>query len=407
MSAALNGGSRSASPVGAVAPDIFIDTGYSRDCRHGERACGDAVAFRRIREEQRMLCVLADGLGHGVKADILALMTMTMALKFMAADREIVHFSEVIMDALPVCRTRGISYATFTIVDCRADGRTSLVEMGNPQFILMRGAEPQKPEGVETVSPKYRDRAMTHYSFQTGIGDRVIVFSDGVTQAGLGSPGLPSGWGRGGVVKYVKSLLEASPDISSQELSERILREAVAHEPMLRPADDISVACLLFRRPRRMLVFTGPPLDPSRDAECARYFDEFNGVRIICGGTSGEIVARELRRRLSIEPGSVGGDLPPVAVMEGADLVTEGIFTLNRAAVYLEKGVEGKNDAAGRVVELMRRNDVIEFLVGTKINQAHQDPNLPAELELRRNLIVRIGKLLRDRYMKEVTIRFV
>ncbi|MDD4817060.1 MAG: SpoIIE family protein phosphatase [Victivallaceae bacterium] len=403
----MTGAAADAPRRAAASPDVFIDTGCSLDCRYGERACGDAVSFRRIREEQRLLCVLTDGLGHGVKADILALMTMTMALKFMAADREIVHFSEVIMDALPVCRVRHISYATFSIVDCRADGRTSLVEMGNPPFILMRGAEPLNPEGTETVSPKYRDRTMTHYDFSTRIGDRVIVFSDGVTQAGLGSPGLPSGWGRDGVVKYVRSLLELSPDISSQELSERILREAVAHEPMLRPADDISAACLLFRRPRRMLVFTGPPIDPARDAECARYFDEFKGVKIICGGTSGEIVARELRRNLTIEPGSVGGDLPPVAVMEGADLVTEGIFTLNRTAVYLEKGAEGKNDAAGRVADLMRRNDVIEFLVGTKINQAHQDPNLPAELELRRNLIGRIGNLLRDRYMKEVSIRFI
>ncbi|MEI3003397.1 MAG: hypothetical protein V8T87_02060, partial [Victivallales bacterium] len=75
--------------------DLFIDTGYSQCCHFEEKACGDAVAFKRIIPEERLLAVMADGLGHGVKANILALMTTTMALRFVAEDREIVHSAEI------------------------------------------------------------------------------------------------------------------------------------------------------------------------------------------------------------------------------------------------------------------------------------------------------------------------
>ena len=387
--------------------NLFIDTGYSQCCHYGEKACGDAIAFKRIPAEERLLAVLADGLGHGLKANILALMTTTMALRFSAEDREIVHSAEIIMDSLPVCQVRQISYATFTIVDTRLGGITRVVEMGNPEFLLFRGGTVHPVDGVEFASPKYSDRTMTAYTFQAQPEDRVIFFSDGVTQAGLGSPHYPLGWRNSGVTEYVTNQLKNAPDISAQELSERILREAIAHEPGLRPADDITAACLYFRRPHRMLLFTGPPVDPARDAECAKLFRDFKGTKVICGGTSAEIISRELGTPLELVLDTISRDLPPMSRMEGADLVTEGIFTLSRAATYLEKGEQGRNDPAGKLAELMRRNDIIEILVGTKINEAHQDPNLPVDLELRRNIVKRIADALRNRYMKEVRITFV
>ncbi len=386
---------------------LFIDSGYSQCSHWQEKACGDAVAFKRIKEEERLIAVLADGLGHGLKANILALMTTTMALRFSAEDREIVHSAEIIMDALPVCQVRQISYATFTIVDTRLGGATSIVEMGNPEVILFRNDRPYPVEGRSFASPKYRDRTMTGYKFQAQAHDRVVFFSDGVTQAGLGTPALPLGWRGAGVQDYITGLLKDNPDISAQELSERILREAIAHEPGLRPADDITAVCLYFRHPRKMLLFTGPPFDQTRDAECARIFRDFHGDKVICGGTSAEIISRELKVPLLLDLKSMSGDLPPSSFMDGASLVTEGIFTLSRAARYLEHGIHDRKDPAGELVERMRRNDIIEFLVGTRINEAHQDPNLPVDLELRRNIIRRIADALQNRYMKEVNIRFV
>ena len=201
--------------MSAAGAPLFIDTGFAQCCHHAEKACGDAVAFRRIPAEERLIAVLADGLGHGLKANILALMTTTMALRFSAEDREIVHSAEIIMDALPVCQVRRISYATFTIVDTRLGGATSVVEMGNPEFQLYRGGKPLEVEGREFSSPKYRERTMTAYNFHAQPQDRLLFFSDGVTQAGLGSQRLPLGWRGSGVREYVTRTLAELPEISA------------------------------------------------------------------------------------------------------------------------------------------------------------------------------------------------
>lgn len=389
------------------ADKLFIDTGSSQCTHFDERICGDVVIFRRIPEEDRLLAVLADGLGHGVKANILATMTATMALRFVAEDREIVHSAEIIMDALPICQERKISYSTFTIVDIRPGGWINVVEMGNPEFLLLRKGKPHRITGCTFVSPKYKDRMMTAFHFQAHPQDHLLFFSDGVTQAGLGTQRLPLGWQSEGAEKYAVEQVALTPGIGAQDLSERILRQAIAQEPYLRPADDITAACIHFRTPHKLLLFTGPPVDPARDAEIGKIFRDFKGTKVICGGTSAEIVARELHVKKSPDFESYAGDLPPASLISGIDLVTEGIFTLTRAAAYLEKGDHQKLDPAGRLVNLLKKNDVIEFIVGTKINEAYQDPNLPLDLELRRNIVKRLEQILRDQYMKEVRLRFI
>ncbi len=387
--------------------NLFIDTGSSHCTHYDERICGDVLKFRRIPAEGRLLAVLADGMGHGVKANILATMTATMALKFAAADREIIHSAEIIMDALPVSRDRDVSYSTFTIVDIRRGGWINLVEMGNPGFLLFRRGKPHIITGCTFVSPKYEDRQMTAFHFQALPQDHLLFFSDGVSQAGLGTPRLPLGWESKGAEAYAMEQIAKNPEIGAQELSERILRQAIAQEPHLRPADDITVACIHFRMPHKLLLFTGPPVDPARDAEIGALFRDFEGAKVICGGTSAEIVARELNVPLKADFESYAGDLPPSSIIPGIDLVTEGIFTLTRAASYLEKHELQKIDPAGRLANLLRKYDVIEIVVGTKINEAYQDPNLPLDLEFRRNIVKRLEQSLRDQYMKEVHVRFV
>lgn len=387
--------------------NLFIDTGSSHCTHYDERICGDVLKFRRIPAEGRLLAVLADGMGHGVKANILATMTATMALKFAAADREIIHSAEIIMDALPVSRDRDVSYSTFTIVDIRRGGWINLVEMGNPGFLLFRRGKPHIITGCTFVSPKYEDRQMTAFHFQALPQDHLLFFSDGVSQAGLGTPRLPLGWESKGAEAYAMEQIAKNPEIGAQELSERILRQAIAQEPYLRPADDITVACIHFRMPHKLLLFTGPPVDPARDAEIGALFRDFEGAKVICGGTSAEIVARELNVPLKADFESYAGDLPPSSIIPGIDLVTEGIFTLTRAASYLEKHELQKIDPAGRLANLLRKYDVIEIVVGTKINEAYQDPNLPLDLEFRRNIVKRLEQSLRDQYMKEVHVRFV
>ncbi|MGI6789879.1 SpoIIE family protein phosphatase [Aminivibrio sp.] len=171
--------------------------------------------------KSRVVSVLSDGLGSGVKANILSSMTASMALRFMEGDTEILRSAEVIMDALPVCRERGISYATFTIVDAVLHGWTRVIEMDNPPFLLVRGGSIVTPGKREMASSRWKDRKITVNEFFARPEDRIILFSDGVTQAGMGSWANPTGWGGEKCADFILRLLRDRPGMSSRELSKR------------------------------------------------------------------------------------------------------------------------------------------------------------------------------------------
>ncbi len=387
---------------------MFFDLGFAQKSKKNQSICGDAYRFRKLPEEGRIAAVLSDGLGSGVKANILGTMTATMALKFAVNNLEVLRSAEIIMSALPICRVRKISYATFTIVDVRHDGKVSIVEMGNPGFILMRGKVVEEVPGRELTSPKWRERTMKISDFTLGLNDRLIFFSDGISQAGMGSDKYPLGWRRQGCIEFTEDLLDKQPDISAHELAGRIQRGAQSREPDLKPGDDMTCAVIYTRLPKKLILFTGPPYDRERDYECARMIEQFDGKKVLCGGTTAEILSRELKRELTVDLKSMTGDMPPISRMEGIDLVTEGIFTLTRTAQYLEKadGIQHP-DAAGMLVEQLLCVDIIELVVGTRINEAHQNPDLPVDLEIRRNIVKRIATALKDVHYKEVTIRYV
>ncbi len=384
---------------------LFVEVDCAQRHKHSQNICGDAFFSRKIPAEDRIIAVLSDGLGSGVKANILANMTGTMALKFAAANRNIVGASEVIMDSLPICQVRKISYATFTIVDCIIHGKTRIVEQGNPNYILIRDGKAVDISRRTMMTARWKDRALQVSEICTRPEDRLIVFSDGVSQAGLGSDRWKLGWRVEGCSSFVEQLVAKDSNISGRELAQAIVDEAERHEPQCRAMDDITCAVFYFRKPRRTLVLSGPPYDQSRDREIATKLDHFEGRKAICGGTTANIVGRELNRDMQTVLSGFG-DLPPLSEMEGLDLVTEGILTLTRMAQYLEQGTI-PDDPAGKLANLLLDSDHIEFLVGTRINDAHQDPNLPLDLEIRRNIIKRIMATLEERYLKETIIQYI
>lgn len=390
-------------------PPLFIDIGFSQRSRSGEHICGDAFKFSKSPDQGSIVAVLSDGLGSGVKANILASMTATMALKFAAESSfSILHAAEIMMGALPVCKVRKISYATFTIVKSGLNGSTRVVEMGNPPFLLYRKGSEITIPSHELESPLWQDRKMKIYDFQVEPDDRLIFFSDGISQSGMGSDRWPLGWRVRGCSAYVKQLLMENESISAFELSDKILYEARRKTIDMQNRDDMTCATLYFRKPRRMLLFTGPPFDPESDSECARIVRDFDGAKVVSGGTTAEIISRELGRKLIMDLKNVDPDMPPSSAIEGIDLVTEGIFTLTKTAQYLEDyDTDPKPNAAGRLVNIMLQNDMIDIMVGTKINEAHQDPKLSLDLELRRNVIKRIARLLETKFFKSVHIKYV
>ena len=387
---------------------MFIDIDCHQVKKYNQNAYGDYFVSKRYPDEGRLIAVLSDGLGSGIKANILSCMTATMLLRFIEDEQiSIKKAAKIIMNSLPVCKVRHISYSTFSAVDCNDEGDVKIVEEGNPQFIWIRNNEVMQPEFELIKSKTFKNRQMKVYKIKLRLGDRLIFCSDGVTQSGLGGGRLKLGLRREGLKVLVKDKLDEHPDISSTELSQYIVQQAINIETSRQPKDDISACVMYFREPRESLVFTGPPFHQNKDAEYAMMFDTFKGKKAICGGTTANLISRELNRPVTMEKTISIGKLPACSYMEGVDLVTEGVLTLTKALEYLESGTYDIDNAAGKLVKFFLDSDCINFMVGAKLNQAHYDPALPIEIEIRKTIVKKIAAVLQDKYLKKVNVQYM
>ncbi len=390
----------------------FLEMECCQLTKDGQSACGDDFQWERLENENRNIAVLSDGLGSGIKANLLANMTTTMALKFMKSNMDILQSAETIMDTLPVCEYRKISYATFTVFDMRTGGKTKVVEMGNPPYIHLRGTLEIPPLETRTlISERWPDREMTISELRMEVGDRLIACSDGVTQAGLGKSIYKFGWRRNGTLDFIRELISRNPTISAHDLAQAVAFQAISINPGNRCVDDTSCMVSYLRKPRVMRLITGPPFRKEHDKEFAALASPGTGADqvVICGGTTGNIIERELRTKVEIDLKMMKrhDSLPPPGWMSGIGPVTEGILTLTRVASDLESGNWDHSPAAAKqIIGMMMDSDIIEFIVGTKVNEAHQDPNLPIDLEIRRNIIKRLQDSLEKRYRKKVCINY-
>jgi len=385
---------------------MFIDVGFCQKKKHDENACGDFFVSKRNKDTDKVTAILADGLGSGIKANILSCMTATMLLRFLEEQSDIKTACEIIMNSLPVCKERNISYSTFSAIECYETGAAKIVEEGNPDFIWIRGNNILSPNFKEITSKTFPDRHMHLYNIKAEEGDRIIFCSDGVTQAALGSKELPSGIERTGLIKILQAKLEENNKISSRKLAEYIIRQVELITPNHKLKDDTSVCTLYFRTPEKAVLFTGPPFDGEQDKYYAENFYGFAGKKAIAGGTTAHIIARELNLEIENDTGIQAGKLPNISHIKGIDLVTEGVLTLTKTAEYLETGTPC-NDAAGKLMNFFLSSDEIKIMSGVKLNQAHYNPNLPVEIEIRKNIIKRIARLLEEKYTKKVDVVYI
>jgi hypothetical protein len=393
-----------------AATDSFIEVDYCQRAKHGQHISGDIFLSEAVKQEGRIVSVLSDGLGSGVKASVLATMTATMALKFTASAMDIRRSAEIIMDTLPICSVRKVSYSTFTVVDMEYTGQTRIIEHGNPPCLLIRPSGKLSVIKTEVRPERWQDRVISLFTFEAHREDRIVVFSDGITQAGMGEYRTPLGWGLGNVEKFVRELIERAPYISARELSRRLVARAEEIDG-LTAKDDITCSVIYFRSPRQLLVMTGAPFNRAHDTDLAKIAEHTPGRKVICGGTTANIISRQLKREILIDMRQpLDTKVPPTARMQGFDLVTEGTLTLGEVLRLLEDGFapeELKSNAAVRLAGMFLDSDIVKFAVGTRINEAHQDPNVPVELQLRRNIVKRIAQILETKFMKQVVIRYL
>lgn len=390
---------------------FYIEVGVFQKSHTGERICGDIFLSKKIKEENRTIVVLSDGMGHGVKANLLATLTATMALNFTAEHKDVHKIAEIIMNTLPVCSERKISYATFTIVDIEDNGQTTIINYDNPESIVLRGEEEFKPQWhtitLETGSNKGKE--IQACTFKAQKEDRIILLTDGVTQSGLGKGKYLLGFGLDNTRELIHSQVRANNNLSATKLASAIVNKAHSNDEY-NSKDDISSAVVYFREPRKLLLCSGPPFDKEKDDYLAEIVKEFNGKKIIAGGTTADIISLKLDIPIEDTLEFDDPDLPPISHMEGIELVTEGILTLSKISGILENYNErtelGKGPADS-IIKLLLESDEIFLCIGTAVNIAHQDPNLPVELEIRRSVAKKIANLLEEKFLKEVNLEFI
>ncbi|MFO8153715.1 hypothetical protein, partial [Thioalkalivibrio sp.] len=240
--------------------------------------------------------------------------------------------------------------------------------------------------------------------------DRIVFLTDGVVQSGLGNKRYPMGWGVENVFNFALNQVNRMPKISASKLGRKIINQAVMNDNF-EVKDDTTCGVIYFREPRKFMLITGPPFYKIKDYDFADRIKSFNGKKIICGGTTAEIIARELDIEVEIQHIAKNPDmLPPVANMAGFEMVTEGILTLGKVEEILENydsETRLQDSPAEKVVKLLLQHDSIEIILGTRINWAHQDPEQPIELELRKFVVKRIVKILTNKFFKHVEMEYL
>lgn len=369
---------------------IFVDTASRSLNKFDEELCGDKVEITRTNNST--IAVLADGLGSGVKANILSTLTSSIIATMLNEGATVEQAVETITSTLPVCKERRLAYSTFSILQIFDNGDAYLVEFDNPPCIFIRNGKVME---LETEFKQCAGKTVTESRFTVQAGDVLALISDGVIYAGVGQA-LNFGWNWDNVANWLAktSLKEKSAPRLAVSLS-----QAVSEFYLDKPGDD-STNLIVRIAPRCVVnLLSGPPEDKENDSRLVHDFMTSSGKRIVCGGTSANLVARVLNREVETTLNYEDPSLPPTAKIDGIDLVTEGVLTLSRTVDILKDYLSHEADTfyfrkldesngAARIAKMILEDcTALKVYIGSAINPAHQNPGLPADLSIKRKLI--------------------
>lgn len=388
-----------------MSPGLFFEASWSSLCKDGENVCGDKVEITR--SPGSLTVVLSDGLGSGVKANVLSTLTTRIASFMLKEGSDIEEVVDTIGRTLPICSVRGVAYSTFSILRLTSDGKGSIVEYDTPDAFLYRVGTVTK---VMTSARKVGDKQVLEGSFEVKDGDHIFMVSDGVVHAGLGDV-LNLGWQWENVAEYLRKTVPKARGDSSQLA--RWLTGVCDQFYGGHPGDDTTVVCIAARIPRTASVAIGPPRKREQDAEMVRKFMARPGRKIVCGGATGNLFARELGAEMDVDLSTGGDGIPPMARMRGIDMVTEGIITITRAfdilgavdAGEITKGGIGGRDAASLLARALIDSDRIDFFVGRAENTAHTDAASLVDFRFKSQAIDALIRMMRA-LGKEVSVTY-
>lgn len=376
--------------------DFCADIGFKSINHYGEQLCGDHVDIVEENENSTVI-VLADGLGSGVKASILSTLTSKIISTMLAEGLKIEECVSAIAATLPVCSTRGVAYSTFTIIRLIDNDSVELIQYDNPPVLMIRDGERYDyPKTEMSIDGKKIFKSLIRLKED----DVFVAMSDGCPHAGIGTA-YNFGWKYDDIAEYMEMLVPVG--YTAKTLSTMLIDE-VNKLYGSRPGDDATACVIKIRKRVPMNMLFGPPANRDDCEKMMSLFFSKDGKHIVCGGTTASIAAKWLGKPLKASLTFERSDVPPIAEIEGVDLVTEGVITVNKVVEYAEDYV-GENklyeqwsmqrDGASLICRLLFEEATdINFFVGRAVNPAHQNPDLPINFNIKMNLVKKLTDAL-------------
>jgi hypothetical protein len=364
--------------------DLCLEYGCSSLNKYGEELCGDQVEL--CQNDEWTTLVLADGLGSGVKASILSTLTSKLLCKMIANDIDIIDCIETIIQTLPVCKVRRLAYSTFSVIHVNRQGEGCLFEFDNPQAIWYHDGHSMDFAREEML---IRGKKVYKSNLQLQKNDLVIVMSDGTIHAGVGKI-LNFGWTRPQIMEHLDRTIR--PGMSARAVA-CMLASACNDLYLDKPGDDTTVAAIRIREPLQVNIMVGPPVDRDSDNYYVTSFMHEEGKKIVCGGTTSQIVARQIGKPLETSFDFPDKDVPPIGFIEGIDLVTEGVLTMRRLLELSDRYLSisdltpktfHRKDGASKLASILFEEATsVLFYIGQSVNKAHQGLEIDTTMKLK------------------------
>lgn len=389
---------------------ITVDVTYKSLNKYSEILCGDTVEI--LKTEDSDVMILADGMGSGVKANILSTLTAKILGTMFLNGATLEECVETMVQTLPICQIRQVAYATFSILQVFNSGDAYLIEYDNPRCIFIRDGKVIKiPKNIKLI----KDKEINVFRFKVQKGDALLLMSDGTIHAGVGRS-MSFGWPWKDIAEFAAK--QCQHGISSIRMAASIC-ETCNELYESHPGDDTTVAVMRIISKSLVHLMTGPPVNRDDDERIVRDFmQDETAKRIVSGGTSATILSRELGKELKVSMAYSDPEIPPIAHLDGLDLVTEGVLTLNRVVALLKQFIEkkdldfsffkelDKNNGASMIAKtLIEDCTELHMYVGRAVNSAYQNPGLPFDLGIRQNLVEQLKHTV-EQMGKRVTVTY-
>ncbi len=378
--------------------NLCTDIGFCSVNKKGEQLCGDHIEMVE-QNDNSIVFVLADGLGSGVKACILSTLTSKIISTMMANNMSIEDCVSTIASTLPVCEKRGIAYSTFTIIRITDNSEAEIIQYDNPMVVMLRNGEYYE---YPTTSMEIGGKTILKSKLSLEMNDVFVTMSDGAIYAGVGKT-LNFGWQRDSIVDFLVGNYDKK--MSAKTVAQMLLDQCNSLYGG-EPGDDTTVGAIKIRQRVPMNLLMGPPSNPADLKKMLTLFFAKEGKHIVCGGTTSKLAAEFLGKDVVPCLDYFDPEIPPIAKIDGVDLVTEGVITMTRVMKYAEdylsdNAVYGsewarKKDGASRIAMLLFEEATdINFYIGRAINPAHQNPNLPINFSIKMRLIEELSESLK------------